>query len=152
MLAVLIIITACQSKTKTSSNDADAIRSLEEHWTEANKTKDIDKIVSFFASDAVVMEPNKPISIGLQSIRKSQESWFADTTVHYNTYTSIISNIEVSASGDLAYARGISRLSRDIPSGSTEEVDNWIDIWKKIDGEWKVLVNIWNIENPLEGK
>jgi ketosteroid isomerase-like protein len=98
------------------------------------------------------MEPNKPISIGLQSIRKTQESWFADTTVLYNTYTSIIGNIEVSASGDLAYARGTSRLNRNMSNGSIQEVDNWIDIWKKIDGEWKVIVNIWNIENPMEGK
>ena len=151
-LVAVIIITACQPKTKTASNNADAIRNIEDQWAAANKAKDINKAVSFFASDAVVMEPNMPISVGIEAIRKSQESWFSDTTVLYNTFTATIDTIEVSASGDLGYARGTMHYSLKTPNGPVEYVDKFIDIYKKIDGEWKCTVGIWNSDKPLEGQ
>jgi ketosteroid isomerase-like protein len=144
MLVAVTIITACQSKTKTASNDADAIRNIEDQWVAANKAKDINKAVSFFASDAVVMEPNKPITVGIEAIKKSWELWFSDTTFLHNTIIGTTDNIEVSTSGDLGYARGTNHYSIKTPNGTVEYVDNFIDIFKKIDGEWKCIESIWN--------
>jgi uncharacterized protein (TIGR02246 family) len=144
MLVAVMIITACQPKTKTASNDADAIRNIEDQWAIANKAKDINKVVSIFASDAVVMEPNKPINVGIEAIKKSWELWFSDTTFLHNTYTQTINNIDVSASGDLGYARGTTHASIKAPNGTVENFSNFIDIFKKIDGEWKCIVSIWN--------
>jgi len=152
MLVAVIIIAACQSKTKTSSNDADAIRSIEDQWVAANKAKDINKAVSFFASDAVVIEPNKPIKIGIEAIKKSWELWFSDTTFLHNSLIGTTDNIEVSASGDLGYARGTNHYSIKTPNGTVEYVDNFIDIFKKIDGEWKCIESIWNSDKPKEGQ
>ena len=151
-LVAVIIITACQPKTKTASNNADAIRNIEDQWAAANKAKDINKAVSLFASDAVVMEPNIPISVGIEAIRKSWESWFSDTTYLHHTITQTIDTIEVSASGDLGYARGTMHYSLKTPNGPVEYVDKFIDIYKKIDGEWKCTVGIWNSDKPLEGQ
>ena len=64
MVVAVMIITACQSKTKTASNDADAIRNIEDQWVAAIKAKDIDKIVSFCSPDIVIMDANVPISVG----------------------------------------------------------------------------------------
>jgi uncharacterized protein (TIGR02246 family) len=150
MLLAVIIITACQSKTKTSSNDADAIRNIEDQWIDANKAKDINKVVSIFASDAVQIEPNKPVSVGIEAIRKSWEIYFSDTTYLHNTITQTIENIEVSASGDLGYARGTVHYSLKTPDGTVEYVDKFVDIYKKIDGDWKCSVGIWNTRKPLE--
>jgi uncharacterized protein (TIGR02246 family) len=152
MLVAVIIITACQSKNKTASNDADAIRKIEDQWAAANKAKDINKVVSIFASDAVMIEPNKPINVGIEAIKRSWELWFADTTNLHNTFIQTIENIEISASGDLGYARGTSHSSIKTPNGIVENVGNFIDIYKKIDGEWKCSVGIWNNYNPKEGQ
>jgi ketosteroid isomerase-like protein len=152
MVLAVMIITACQSKTKTASNDAEAIRNIEDQWVAANKAKDINKAVSFFASDAVVMEPNKPIIVGIEVIKKSWELWFSDTTFLHNTITGTTDNIEVSASGDLGYARGTNHYSIKTPNGTVEYVDNFIDIFKKIDGEWKCIESIWNTRKPMEGQ
>jgi ketosteroid isomerase-like protein len=152
MLVVVMIITSCQSKTKTASKDADAIRNIEDQWLTANKAKDINKVMSIFASDAVVMEPNKPISVGIEAIRKSWEFWFSDTTFLHNTLTQTIDNIEVSAPGDLGYARGTIHYSLKTPNGPVEYVDKFIDIYKKIDGKWKCTVGIWTTYKPIEGQ
>jgi len=152
MVVAVMIITACQFKTKTTSNDADAIRNIEDQWVAANKAKDINKVVSIFASDAVVMEPNKPISVGIEAIKKSWELWFSDTTFLHSTITGTTDNIEISASGDLGYARGATHYSIITPNGTVEYDDKFVDIFKKIGGEWKCIVSIWNMDKPMEGQ
>ena len=148
-----IILIGCNRTPKVDTlAEANAIRNLENQWTAAIQTSDIGKFVSFFASDAVGMGANMPITIGLQAIRKEQESMFSDTTLLFKTYSGTIDIIEVSASGDLAYVRGTQRLSIKTPNGLVEFVGKWLDIWKKIDGEWKVIVNIWNSDMPLPGE
>jgi ketosteroid isomerase-like protein len=57
--------------------------------------------------------------------------------------------IEVSASGDLGYARGTNRYSLKTPNGPAEYVDRFIDIYKKTDGKWKCIVGIWNSNRSL---
>jgi ketosteroid isomerase-like protein len=145
-----IILIGCTRAPKVDTlAEANAIRNLEDQWTVALQKSDIDKIISFFNTNAVAMKPNTPISIGLQAIRKERESSFTDTTMLYKTYSSKIDTIEVSASGDLAYVRGTDRITTKTPNGLVEDMGKWVDIWKKINGEWKVVVNIWNSDMPL---
>ena len=148
-----IILIGCTSTPKVDIlAEAEAIRSLEDQWTIANKTKDINKILSFNASDAVMMGPNQPITVGIAAMKELLELWFSDTTALRKTYSFPIDKIEVSASGDLAYVRGTNRMSFKTPNGIIERTEKGIDIWKKIDGEWKCVVGIWNSDNPKQGQ
>jgi ketosteroid isomerase-like protein len=154
-LVAMIIITACQPKTKTASIDtraeADTLRNIEAQWEAAINAKDIDKLVSLNAPDVVILDANFPMRVGHQALRKSFESMLADTTV-VGTHSETVEAVEVSASGDLAYTRGTARQSRNTPKGLVEETSKWVTIYKKIDGEWKAIVNIWNSDKPLEGQ
>jgi ketosteroid isomerase-like protein len=150
MLVAVMIITACKSKTKTASNDADAIRSIEDQWVAAIKAKDIDKIVSFCSPDIVIMDANVPINVGHQAVRKSYSSP-ADSTTSVS-HSETVDGIEISASGDLAYTRGTAQQSRNTPNGILNESIKWVSIYKKINGEWKVIVNIWNSDKPMAGQ
>ena len=116
--ACIFLIGCTQTPPVDTRVDADAIRNIEDQWGIANKAKDINTVVSIFTPDAVVMEPNKPITVGLDAIRKSWELWFSDTTYLHNRYTQTIDNIEVSASGDLGYARGTTHYSLKTPNGT----------------------------------
>jgi uncharacterized protein (TIGR02246 family) len=148
-----IILIGCNSTPKVDTvAEAEAIRNIENQWTVALQNKDIDKVMSLYSPEGVVMKPNNSIYVGLQSIRKQVESDFADTTMLWNTISTTIDIIEVSASGDIAYARGINRGNMKTLTGIVENSDKWIDIYKKIDGQWKCIVSIWNTDNPLEGK
>lgn len=148
-----IILIGCTSTPKVDMvAEAEAIRNLENQWLVALQNKDTDKIMSIYSPEGVVMKPNNAIYAGHQSIRKQVESDFADTTVLWNTTTSTIDIIEVSASGDMAYVRGINRGEMKTLTGLVEISDKWIDIYKKIDGQWKCTVGIWNSNNALEGK
>ena len=152
-LFTCVILTGCyRSPVVDIRAEAKAINAIEGQWDAAIIRKDVDKIISFFAPGAVVMNQNAPSFIGLEAIRKSLESWFADTTNHHNTFTSAIDTIEFSASGDLAYARGTNRIKMSTSNGIVEDLDKWITIYRKINGEWKVIVDIWNSDIPISGK
>jgi len=140
----LMIITACQSKSKNASDDNGAIRDIIDQWVNAIKSKDINKVISIFASDAVEMPPNEPIAVDIEAIKKGWELWFSDTTYLHNAYTYKIDNIEVSTSGDLGYVRGTNHYSIKTQNGIVEFDDKSIDIFRKKNGEWKCIISIWN--------
>jgi uncharacterized protein (TIGR02246 family) len=147
------ILTGCnRPRVADVRTKAEAINKIEDEWTAAIKAGDIERILGIFTQEAVVMNANTPASIGTQAIRKYLESWFADTTIFHNTFESVIDKIEVSASGDLAYVRGNSRISIRIPTGVVKETDKWITIYKKVNGEWRAIVDIWNSDMPISGE
>lgn len=146
---VCIAIVGCNSTPKVdTSAEAEAIRNIENQWTVALQNKDIDKVLSLYSPEGVIMKPNRPIYAGLQSIRELYETDFADTAVLWNTTSTTIDIIEVAASGDIAYARGINSGKIKTLTGIVEDPAKWIDIYKKIDGQWKCIVSIWNSNNP----
>jgi uncharacterized protein (TIGR02246 family) len=149
--ACLTLIGCAPTATVDTTAELDAIRNIEAEWTDAVRARDVDKLLGFFAPDAVTMDANAPISTGHDAIRGPLESWLADDAVS-NTFVSTLEAIEVSASGDLAYTRGTHRFSQTTPNGLVEQIGKWVTVYKKIDGEWKVVVDIYNSDNPLPGQ
>ena len=140
-----ILLLGCTRTPKVDiAAEADVIRNLENQWVIANQTKDIAKVMTFFSPEGVQMMPDKDIVVGLQSIQREFELSFADTTLLWETFTWTNDFVEVSASGDLAYVRGTNRLNIKTPDGIVEGKGKGVDIWKKIDGEWKCVVGIYN--------
>jgi len=145
VLWICILLSGCTNKPKIDiTKEAEAIRNLENQWTVAIQNKDVDKILTLFSPDGVVMQPAKTIIIGVQGIRKKYESDFADTSYVLNTFSGAIDLIDVSVSGDLAYVRGNNRYNIKTATGIVERTEKWIDVWKKIDGQWKCVAGIWN--------
>ena len=129
--------------------EAEAIRKIHEQWEDAIKTKDVDKYMSTFAPGAAAMNANAPACVGLPSIRKSLGTWFLDTTNFLDTFESTIDTLEISSAGDLAYMRGHQELNIGTAERIVEVTDKWVTIFRKINGEWKAIVDIWNSDMPL---
>jgi len=132
--------------------EKNAIQSMEDQWVVALQTNDVEKIMSFYASDAVLMDPNKPIIMGLEGIRNNANSMFTDTTLLFNTYMGNVDVIELSASGDFAYARGQQRITIKTKEGLVKDEGKRVDVLKKIDGQWKVIVTIGNSDLSIAEK
>lgn len=153
LLCLCISLLGCTPTPKLDiQSETDAIRNLEDQWTVALQNSEPEKILGFYANDAVVMSSNKPVIIGLEAIRNMIDTMFADTTVLFKTYTGTVDDIEVSSAGDLAYARGHQEITIKTKVGSIQDKGKWVDVWKKIDGQWKVTVSIGNSDNPVAGQ
>ena len=140
-----ILLAGCTSSPKVNTvAEAEIIRNLEIQWTAANQTKDIAKVMTYFSPESMQMAPGKEIITGLQSIQEDFEKAFADTTLLWDTFSWTTDKVEVSASGDLAYVSGTNLIKAKTPNGIVEYGGKGVDIWKKIDGNWKCVVGIWN--------
>jgi len=145
-----IALIGCTSTPKVDTlAEADSISNLEDQWTTAFIATDANKIVSLYAPEAVTMSSDKPTHIGIQAIREYIESLVSDTTLLFNTYKCTNDVVEVSASGDLAYVRGHDEITMKTLDGHVKNEGRWIDIWKKLDGQWKIIVAISNDDKPL---
>ncbi|UCG89318.1 MAG: DUF4440 domain-containing protein [Gemmatimonadota bacterium] len=146
-LAIVFLLLGCQQTSRIDQQaEAAAIRALSRQWQAAVDARDLDACLEFYAPDAIEMQPNAPAIVGVPAIR----AWFETGLLQPG-----ISNffepdtIEVAASGDLAYDRGTYRFSMETPAGRVEDVGKYLMIWKKIGGEWKVVVDISNSDSPL---
>jgi ketosteroid isomerase-like protein len=86
---------------------------------------------------------NTPV-IGIENYSKRVEAGFADTTYIWETYSLSIENVEISSSADLAYVWGTDLLKKKTPGGVVDDAVKWVDIWRKTDGNWKLVINTWN--------
>jgi uncharacterized protein (TIGR02246 family) len=141
-----LLVGCTRSPVAGTSADADAIRSLSNQWTDAIIAKDVDKILSLYAPDAVQLRANIPIMSGQEAIRAWYKSWLSDTTL---TYTASTIAVDVAESRDFAYERGTYHISQNTPKGRVDEPGKYLTIWKKIDGEWKAVIDMSNPDNPF---
>jgi ketosteroid isomerase-like protein len=144
-----LIFPACQSSKVDIQAEIDTVRKLENKWTTSLQTKDIDQIIALTSSDCILMRPNAIVVSGHQAIRDRYDSHFKDTTLLFETYAGTIDNIEVAASGDFAYARGHDVISKKTKTGIVQEQGKWVDVWKRVNGEWKTVISIFNSNEPL---
>jgi len=140
-----IILSGCHTGSDMDiQTEKEVLQNLEDQWSEGFMTKDGDKILDLYAADAVSMSSEKPTLTGIQEIRKHIESMLSDTALIFNTYKYAIDVMEISASGDLAYVRGHDEITMKTKDGTIQDKGRYIDIWKKIDGKWKIITMISN--------
>jgi len=147
-LFAVIIVTGCQFKANSNSSDVETIRKIDNQWANAVRTKDLNKVLDIYASDAIEMPPNEPVAIGREAIKKRWEDWFSDTTYLHNEIRCKIDTIVVSVSGNLGYVRETNHYKVKTPNGIVEFDDKCIYIYNKSKDGWKCTVGIWNLDKP----
>jgi uncharacterized protein (TIGR02246 family) len=122
-----------------------ALRDLDEQWSKAAGAKDVDKTVSYYSEDAVVMPPNGPSATTKEAIRTLWKDLLTDASISWKT-----KEVEVAQSGDLASLSGTYEVTLNDPSGKeVNDRGKYVEIFKKqADGRWKVIVDIWNSDLP----
>src|SRR5262249_8988509 len=130
------------------ADDAKAIRAAEVAWNQAWASKDLDKIVSFWADDATIMIPEMPAIKGNAAAKTGLKDMVADpnTSLKFEAAT-----VEVAKSGDYGYTRGNYTLTT--TDAKTKKVvmekGKFLTIYKKqADGTWKAVEDINNSDAP----
>ena len=129
----------------TSDLEADrsAIEAAYSAWAVAADAKDMSRWVSFLAPDALFLPPNHAALRNEQSIRDFYAALFADPLFSIKCKQQ---QVEVAASGDLAWSTGTCKVTFTGPDGqSATDSSKWVKVWKKQpDGQWKCSVNGWS--------
>lgn len=156
MIAVALAVGAasCQNSAQKSQNQVDiaavkpALTAIEAGWNQAFHTKNLDAIVTPYASDAVLVLPGLPAQVGTSAIRNVYVEALKDPNFDL---TLAIDRMEVASSGDLAFTQGHFTMKGTDPQtkqATTTATGSYATIYKKqADGEWKAIQD-WAAANP----
>jgi len=141
------------SETSPAIDEAavtEAIAAKDRAYGEAVVAGDVEAIMQQYAADAVLLPPGAPMAEGTAAIRPIFDAWVEQGLPTSMTLTT--DDVTVTASGDYAYAVGSASLSGTAPDGSEwSEVGKYVAVWKNVDGDWKMVADIWNSDIPLAG-
>jgi ketosteroid isomerase-like protein len=124
-----------------------AIRDLDAQWSTAAGTKNLDKTVSYYSADAIVMPPNASAAMTKEAIRKVWQDLLASPGLAISWKAT---KVEVARSGDIGFVSGTYELTMNDPSGKqVNDRGKYVEVWKKqADGKSKVVADIWNSDLP----
>jgi uncharacterized protein (TIGR02246 family) len=156
-VALLAAVVACaEDETEDaplSSGDIAAIRELSEAYTGAWLADDSASVLATFTDDAVLMPHHgAPVVEGLDAIRR--QFWPPDVPpARVTAFT--MEPVEISGSGDLAYARGTISLTFSFESDGVMQTlsnaGNYLMIVRRQpEGAWKIARYIWNDPVPQQ--
>lgn len=143
-LAPLTVTTAiAQNETAAAEqgSDAQAIQTIHEEWADLIAEKDSAAIGALYAEDAVLMAPGEATVEGADAIAAR---WARQLTLDGFDFSLTPQQLVVSASGDLAHDRGSYDFAATLPQGAITDTGKYVLVWQKIDGEWKVIADIFN--------
>lgn len=147
-LLPITVPAASQAQTagagETALAGAEAIPRIKDQWAELVAARDADAIGQLYAEDAVLMAPNETAVVGREAIT---ERWMRQLTLPDLAFTLMTEQLVVSASNDLAYDRGTYDFAATLPSGPITDTGKYVIVWQKVDGDWKVISDIFN-SNP----
>ena len=143
LLSFTFVGTAAAADTKIEQ----ALRDLDAKWSAAAGAKDVDKTVSYYSEDAVVMPPNAPSATTRETIRSAWKEMLTTPGAAISWKTT---KVEVAKAEDLAYVSGTYEETTTDASGKpVKDHGKYVEVWKKqADGTWKVVADIWNSDLP----
>ena len=99
----------------------------------------IEKLSRFYTEDGKIFPNNTDIISGRDAIKKR---WTLpeDVSIKYHKVTPL----EIKIIGDFAYDYGYYEGSSVSQKGESPFKGKYVIVWKKIDGDWKMYLDIWN--------
>ena len=155
-VVVVFFLAACAPQQRSASEqqgDATAVRSaIEDVWREYSDSLnagDLDRWLSLWTEDGVQMPPNEPAVVGKERIAERVQGF-----VDRFAFDISITNEEVGAAGEWAYARGVYAATLTPKEGGDRvQIDGkYMTILRRqSDGSWKITLEMFNSSNTANG-
>ena len=149
-IVFFVTIISCNQTKVDKKAEGEKIMQLSKEWSQTVATKDVEKIVSYWADDAFVMQEGQAPLKGKQAIREMVEESFKMPGFNISWQPE---SVEVSDAGDMAYLIENAQVSFNDSTGKQVSIKNKaISIWRKQqDGSWKNVVDI-STADPSQNK
>ena len=146
VLLLSLFLSSCHQKT-TDQAAANSIESVDSALSKAVAARDLEKILSFYAEDAVLMPTAEPIVSGKAAIR---EEWHHILSIPDFQNKSVLTRSVMSKSGDMAYSMGSYVATLRGENGElVTEPGKWLTVWtRQGDGSWLIVAETYNTDIP----
>ena len=153
-LAIVVVANAgCSSESSSSAtasstpsssvDEGAALMQVSRDWAKTAESRDVERIVSYWSDDAVVIIPDQPPVVGKAALRAMVERDMKDPRF---TITWEPERASISQAGDMGYLIEHNRVTFPDPSGRVRTVSGRVvTTWKKdASGNWKCVADIAN--------
>ena len=149
-IAFLAILISCNQTKIDKKAEGEKLMQLSKEWSQTVATKDIDKMVSYWADDAFLMQEGQAPLKGKQAIRQMVEESFKIPGFSISWQPE---SVEVSDAGDMAYLIENAQVTFTDSTGKAVTIKNKaVTIWRKHPGgSWKNVVDI-STADPSQNK
>lgn len=144
--AVLVVaLSACAAPAEQAlvvdlAAEAEAVEAVSMQWMEASQARDMAASTALFADDAVFFDQEEGSIVGLPAIRADMESGWAENPDFALSWST--NSVEVASSGDMAWEQGSWTYDPDGAGEAGEMTGEYVTIYKKVGGAWKVASDI----------
>lgn len=125
--------------------DLDATRleiaELNERFTSAHLTGDVDVIDAMLAPDAVAYPPGAEAVRGFPALHDFTVEYLAAGLSEFREETT-----EFYGNGEIVVDAGTYVVTWG--AEPVTERGKYLNVWQKVDGEWKIRSNMWNVDAP----
>jgi uncharacterized protein (TIGR02246 family) len=122
------------------SDDAAPIRRLLKSLARADSSGDAEAAARLYTQDAEWLPPDRSAVFGREAIRESYERLFEGRDIGVE-----INADEIEISGDMAYARGTTRITPRGDSAAAPTADDFLMVLQRdSDGLWKIDCLMWH--------
>ena len=138
LAAVALLLVACGPKAPKVDIAAEekAIRDVSTHWLDLAKAKDAAGEAGLFAADGIAYVLHEEPAVGPAAYQAYASKEYADNPKEVPTWAT--TSVTVAASGELAVETGTYEMTGMGPKGDKEDKGNFLTVYKKVNGAWKV--------------
>lgn len=145
LMFAFILLAGCSEHKIDAKIEGETLMQISREWSKYAATDSTDKILSYWADDAMVMSPGQPSIKGKNAIREMIEgtSKIPGFKISWQPLS-----VVVSKSGDFAYMIEQNQITvNDSLGNPITELNKSVTIWRKEDdGSWKNIVDMWNAD------
>ncbi|HVT34652.1 MAG TPA: nuclear transport factor 2 family protein [Nevskiaceae bacterium] len=121
------------------------LRQADKDLVAAIAAKNIDAVLGFYASDAVMMAPNEAAQSG-DALKKGWTDLMALPEVALDFSAT---SIGIDPDAEMAYDVGTYTFGMASPKGKVDDHGNYVEVWRKTGGKWKIVVDAHSSSVPL---
>ncbi len=147
---LLLVLLGCNEQKADTKTEGEKLMQISREWSRSASTDSVEKTLSYWADDAIVMSPGQPQLKGKKAIREMVEGSFKIPGFKISWEPISVS---IAKSGDMAYMIEKNQITMNDSLGNPiTENNKSVTVWRKDpDGSWKNVVDMWNAD-PSQGK
>jgi len=122
-------------------DNAKELAALDNEWSKAASAGDVEKVVSFYADDAIVYPPNAPAVTDHAAIKDAWAKMLADPKAKLSWTTT-----DAGVDHNTGFTSGTYQVAG--ADGAISEKGKYLCVWRKgKDGKWKAIHDMWNSDS-----
>lgn len=139
---LLLVLAGCQEASTTDTQAGkEKLMQASRDWSEAAGARNLEKTLSYWDDNAVMISSGQPVIEGKEGIRKMVEGSYQDSSFKISWEPK---KAEVSESGDMGYLLEDAVITMTDSTGNpVQQRFKTVTVWKKgADGQWKNVVDV----------